>query len=45
MAAEGGLVGGAGVGDGRDKWGEVVGGERASEGVELASGHGLGVTV
>lgn len=45
MAAEGGLVGGAGVGDGGDEGGEVIGGEGAGEGVELESCHGLGVAV
>jgi len=45
VAAERGLVGGARVGDGRDEGRELVGLERARDGLELGGRHGLCVAV
>ena len=45
VAAERGLVGGARVRDRRDEGRELVGAQRARDGLELGGRHGLGVAV
>lgn len=45
LAADGGLVGGVGSGDGGDERGESVGGQGLGNGLELRRCGGVGVSV